>query len=250
MTTFRPPEHCPVTGRLLTEWYEHKEYTDEMLTQRVLDELGLDEVPTTGGRLVNDPELPEEVREIVYAFHHKRNSYKRRKWKHGMSDSEVAHRMNEATKLVNPDNFKFLDDEARARTGLEINPLWQMEVLYRSGLLPPKEQVALLAKLAEYTHSKAPSINQNTNINKAEDWLVELANDQYETVDRSVPERIQPVQRREAGSGPDWAVRRGKKDGERNALLEHQTAAFKALTEIEDYYIEEGFATEVPDDDS
>jgi hypothetical protein len=240
------PEVCPKTGRLMTEWYEYAELTEEQLDQKVLDELGLTEVPQ------GDPAsillMPPEFQEIWRAFHTRRSGFKRRKFVNNMSNVEVAARMNEATKIINPDNFKFLPQDVRERTGLEINPLWQMEVMVRAGILGAKDQLSALTTLAAYTHSKAATLSQNTNINlKPEDWLEEIAKDEYETVDDA--EIIQPKQRREKGAGVAYERVRARKDEGRQALIEYQAKELNKLTELEDYYIEEGLP-ELSDDDA
>ncbi len=242
------PHNCVTTGRTLTEWFENEELTDDQIEERVLSSMGLDEAPKSNG-LVRF-RMPPEALEVWDEYQAKKAHYKRRKWKNGMTMTEVAHRLNEATKMVNPDNFKFLPDDVRARTGLEINPLWQMEVLYRSALLPPKEQVQLLSQLAAYTHSKAPSLSHNTNVNIApEDWLLEISKDEYQTIDEAAPERVQPLQRREKGTSNRLEAKRLAKDTTRNDfILEAAAEAETLLTDLGDYYIGEGF-NEYPDEE-
>ena len=246
MASPQAPKICETTGRVLTEWFELEERSDADIERLVLEEMGLDEAPTTQGFPIGA--MPPEVARIYNEFQGRTSAYKRRAWKNGMSQQEVAQRMNEATKMINPDNFKFLPEDVRKRTGLEVNPLWAMECLYRSGLLPPKEQITLLTQLASYTHSKAPSLSHNTNVNlKPEDWLLEISKEEYQTVDEA--QVIQPLQRRENGSGGEYETRRLKRDTGRHAMIEHQVAEQEALlTELGDYYVPEGLP-EFPDAD-
>jgi hypothetical protein len=222
------PEMCIKTGRLLTEWFEYPEWTDEQLEQMALDHYGLQERPKGHAARVQetDPEKADLIRKINAFILARR----RRKWPNGMTGQEVQWRLNEATKMVSPDNFKFLDDTTRERTGLEINPLWMMECLIRSGTLTPKEQVAALKELAQYTHSKAPSISHSTTTHmKPEDWLLELAKEEYQVLgqDIPIPQPMQPVER---GMGKTFEKRREKRTAEAVAL---HGAASKGLLELE-----------------
>jgi hypothetical protein len=241
MTSPISPTTCQNTGRVLTEWYEAEELDDDQVKSKVIAEMGLDpnDLPWAGTMLM---QMPPEMEEVFREYTSKVTKFKRRKFRHGMSDTEVAARLNEATKLVDPDNYKFLPDDVRARTGLEINPLWAMEVLVRSGALPLKDQLSALKELAAYTHSKAPSLQHNTNVNlKPEDWLLEIAKDEYSVVDVARPERIQPLQKREKGEGKDYERRRIQKDAGRQALIEKQASAMDAImAELGDYDVEEG----------
>jgi hypothetical protein len=45
MTSPISPTTCPNTGRVLTEWYEIEELTDDQVKSKVIAEMGLD--PTT-----------------------------------------------------------------------------------------------------------------------------------------------------------------------------------------------------------
>ena len=210
MTSPITPQVCKNTGRVLTEWFEIPEYDDADLEELACAAFGVTPATRPKPSLVYKPEKGEEE-----AFHLSRmiNNFivhrKTRKWKHAMSQQEVQVRMDAATKMVDKDNFKFLNDSVRERTGLEVNPLWMMECLVRSGILSPKEQLNALGQLATFTHSKAPSITHATNTNmKPEDWLIELAKEHYETVDDA--EVIQPRQRNEYGSTPK-AVKESKR---------------------------------------
>lgn len=85
--------------------------------------------------------------------------------------------------MVSADNVKFLPPDVQDRTGLELNPLWMMEVLVRGGVLNAKDQVTALKTLADYTHSKAPSINHTAVATQsAEEWLKALAKEEYPEV--------------------------------------------------------------------
>lgn len=196
------PTQCKTTGRLLTEWFEYPEFTDEELKQMALARAGVESVAPGLKEAMKDPDTHEAFRKYTDFL----NSHKRRKWQHNMTKQEVAARMNEATKMIDPSNFKFLDDQTRERTGLEINPLWMMECLIRSGTLSPKEQIAALKELAQYTHSKAPNINHNTNITASEDWLLELSKAEYAVVDQNPS--FQPKQVREIGMGAEYEAKR------------------------------------------
>jgi hypothetical protein len=217
------PDMCLRTGRLLTEWFEHPEYTEDDIVALACREYGIEpeDRPKVGLHDIDHPQY--DLARKINLFIKKRSN---RKWKYGMSQQEVQHRMNEATKMVSPDNYKFLNDEARERTGLEVNPLWMMECLIRSGCLTPKEQITALKELAGYTHSKAPSINHTTTTEmKPEDWLLELAKDEYKEIDFKQP--MQPVER---GAGKHFEARREKRSADTNILLEHSN---KELAQIE-----------------
>ena len=226
------PRICETTGRVLTEWFEFPEYTEEQLHREACEEYGVDPdnppvVSTMHDGLTNDVLLMSKV-----------NSYKGRRkqtrWRGNMSQQEVQARMNEATKMIDLDNQKFLPDEVRERTGLEINPLWMMECLIRAGVLSPKDMMSGLKDLATYTHSKAPTISHSTQTKmNPEDWLVELAQEQYKTVDDAevLTERPQPVER---GSGPRFERSMKKKAAEVQALQDHADAELSALEELFD----------------
>lgn len=220
------PEMCRTTGRLLTEWFEYPVYTDDELKKKACEEYGitLEEYHSAADDLWSDKgQLIRKAQAFV-------SSRKKRKWKHNLSQQEVAMRMNEATKMVDPSNFKFLPDDVRERTGLEINPLWMMECLVRSGLLTPKEQVAALKELAQYTHSKAPNINHNTTTHlKPEDWLLELAKDEYKEI---TP--VQPMQPVERGAGKNFEKRKLNRIREVQSLINHGSEELAALESIVD----------------
>ena len=90
--------------------------------------------------------------------------------------------MNEASKMVSVENAKWLDKETQERTGLELNPLWMLEVLVRGAVLDTKTQVSALKTLAEYTHSKSPAI-QHALIQNSEQMLLELGKEEYGEVE-------------------------------------------------------------------
>jgi hypothetical protein len=233
--TFKPrePAVCPTTGRKLTEWFENERITDEIAEARVLEELGLDEHPMRGKPLA---EIDEEARHLSRIIGVKASSFKRRKWRHSMSKQEVAHRLDEASLMVSEENVKFLDADVQKRTGLELNPLWQMEVLVRSGVLSPKEQVQALTQLASYTHSKAPTMNFNANTNVSpEDWLLELAKTEYNQVE--LPE---PKEQTEPGLSRFYY---GRKEATARAMENLNTVqeAELAALEAEDLTFPEGF---------
>lgn len=233
MTTPIDPEMCVRTGRLLTEWFEYPEYTDEDYEKMACDHFGIDVKDRPRG---NPTQLPPEQDDLQRRINSFIAGKKRRRWRNGMSQQEVQYRMNEATKMVSPDNYKFLDDATRERTGLEVNPLWMMECLVRSGVLQPKEQVAALKELAQYTHSKAPSINHSTNVHvNSEDWLLELAKDEYKVLGEDIAMK-QPVQPVERGMGKTYAARREKRLAQAGALMDYsanELAEMEALIDAE-----------------
>lgn len=221
MTSPIDPEMCIKTGRLLTEWFEYPEWTDKQLEQMACDHYGIAVEDRPRGHAVHlqktDPDAADLARKINAFIAARR----RRTFPNGMTKQEVQYRLNEATKMVSPDNFKFLPDDVRERTGLEINPLWMMECLVRSGLLSPKEQVTALKELAQYTHSKAPSISHSTTMQlKPEDWLLELAKDEYQVLGQDIP-MPQPMQPLERGMHKEYEQRRAKRIAEKTALLAH-----------------------------
>jgi hypothetical protein len=236
MTSPIDPEMCIKTGRLLTEWFEYEELTDEELARRACEHVGITLEERPLGHAVHlqaiDPEKADLARRVNGFIAGRR----RRKWPNGMTKQEVQFRLNEATKMVSPDNFKFLPDDVRERTGLEINPLWMMECLVRSGTLSPKEQVVALKELAQYSHSKAPSISHNTNTNlKPEDWLLELAKDEYQVLgtDIEMPRPMQPVER---GMHRLADKKRATRMAEKTALLTHSQSELEALeAEFDDW---------------
>lgn len=190
------PEMCVTTGRLLTEWFEFPEYTDEQLEALACEANGItpEERPHVDFRKGHTSDA-HVLQANINAFISKR---KRVKFSHNMSNQEVQARMNEASKFVNPDNFKYLPDHVRERTGLEMNPLWLMEVMIRSGTLTAKEQISALKELAQYTHSKAASVSHVTTTEMSnEDWLLELAKEEYKVIGEDLPLRqpMQPVER-------------------------------------------------------
>lgn len=226
MTTPIDPELCKNTGRLLTEWFEYPEYTDEDLRAKAKEETGFDPERFKGKQIgEHDAETAYEMGRYNQFV----SSMKNRKWKNNMTKQEVAARMNEASKMIDPSNFKFLDDETRKRTGLEVNPLWMMECLYRSGSLTPKEQLQALKELAQYTHSKAPNINHNTNTTAPEEWLLELSKEDYELVDE-LPS-FQPRQLRERGAGRDYETRRAKRVELANTIQEYSAEEIGGMAE-------------------
>jgi hypothetical protein len=212
------PEVCLKTGRLLTEWFEFPEYTYEQIEKMACEKYGVAVEDRPMGHAVHlqktDPEAADLARKI--------NSFiaarKRVAYPNGMSKQEVQYRLNEATKMVSTDNFKFLNDDVRERTGLEINPLWMMECLIRSGTLSPKEQVAALKELAQYTHSKAPSINHTTTTQlNPEDWLLELAKEEYKVIGTDIP-MPQPKTPIEKGTHKWFEKNRAARIAEKDAL--------------------------------
>lgn len=221
------PEVCTTTGRLLTEWFEFPEYTDEQILAMACAEYGYTPENRPMSKGIGPPR--DELDEIARKINAFVSARKRTKWKHNMNMQEVQARMNEATKMVNPDNFKFLPDEVRERTGLEINPLWMMETLVRSGVLSPKEQIAALKDLATYTHSKAPTVNHNTNTEmKPEDWLLELSKEEYKVLEVG-KELKQPMTPIERGAGKRSAKRDRDRFHETQALNDFGSARLSAL---------------------
>lgn len=201
MVTPIDPQMCLHTGRILTEWFENPEYTDEDIKKQAM---------TLHPQVEGEPQCAFTQAKMMNFI----GAKKKAKWAGNMSKQEVAMRLNEASKIVSPDNAKFLDKETTERTGLELNPLWQMEVIVRSGVLGPKDQIAALKELAGFTHSKAPSLNKVENTNATpEDWLMELARDQYQTI--TVPKVFQA---REKGSSPESERNRLRRMAEVNAL--------------------------------
>lgn len=232
MRTPIPPERCNRTGRVLTEWFETPEFSVEDLKAQAEALYG--PAPNLQGKSAVDftPDETATIMKINNYVTNKRN----RKWVGAMSQQEVSFRMNEATKMVSPDNFKFLDNDVRQRTGLELNPLWMMECLYRSGILNPKDQITVLKELANYTHSKAPSINHSTVAAiSPEDWLLELAKGEYEVLGKEVPmpEPRQPV---EKGSSGKYLGQKRRREKDRALLAPLANEGWKELeAELEAY---------------
>lgn len=228
------PTMCKNTGRLLTEWFEHPELDNEEIERMACEKAGVSVEDRPKG-WVND--LPPDQKTLATKINAFIGARRKTQFAHGMTNIEFQHRLNEATKMVNPDNFKFLPDDVRERTGLEVNPLWLMECLVRSGTLSAKEQVGALKELAQYTHSKAPNISHNTNTEmQPEDWLYELAKEEYKTID---PEAVQPRQPIERGAGKRFESRFKKGAEEVQKLADYQNKELAALEaefeEMEDY---------------
>ncbi len=231
MTSPIDPEMCIKTGRLLTEWFEYPEYTDEMLERMACEKYGVDYESRPRGHAVHLQESDPEAADLIRKINAFKGARRRRVWPNGMTQQEVQYRLNEATKMVDPNNFKFLPDDVRDRTGLEINPLWMMECLVRSGLLSPKEQVAALKELAQYTHSKAPSISHNTTTHmKPEDWLLELAKDEYQVLGKDIP-MPQPMQPIERGMHKTFEKKQEDRRREKMMLLEHNNQEINKLVQ-------------------
>lgn len=98
---------------------------------------------------------------------------KKRKYAFGSKSlQEVQARLNQASRLtLQP---KWLDEATQERTGLELNPLWMLETLIRSGILSKKDQLVALGVLAEYAHSKALTVSL-TKVGTSEPLLSEIA---------------------------------------------------------------------------
>lgn len=131
------------------------------------------------------------------------------KFKGGMTKQEMQVRLDEASKAAEEalKNPKFLNTDLQARTGLEMNPLWMLEVLVRSGSLNPGQMVTALKTLADYTHSKAPSLNQSVNVQmKAEDYLLQLAEQDFPQISVEVVKKASP------GEGKRFEVELAKRE--------------------------------------
>ncbi len=216
------------TGRLLTEWFEAPEPpTDEELRQQGCEKYGVEEYPS-GSDLT--PEQRRVMNQINAFVTHRKN----RNWPGAYTKQEIQVRLNEASKFV--EHQKFLPAEVQERTGLQLNPLWMMETLVRSGVLTPKEQVGALKELASYTHSKAPSINHSTTTEmRPEDWLLELAKEEYQVVD------ITPKKEKAGpGSHPMYLSKKRAEAQRINNLQEFQKSELQAVeSEIADADFEE-----------
>jgi hypothetical protein len=172
------------TGRLITEWFEKP--APEAAPERSFTR------PEGFGTMTG-----ELVQQWI-AQGRKPGGLGNTKFHGSMSRQEVQVRLDEASKMVSVENVKFLPPDIQARTGLELNPLWMMECLVRSGSLNPNQMVNALRTLTEYTHSKAPSMSQNISLTgKAEDFLLKLAEEEYPQVE------VEPKKKRKApGTGP------------------------------------------------
>lgn len=188
------PRYDPKSDRTLTEWFESPDTpTKEEAVAEAIEALGLDGPPDR-----STPEGQEKWLEIGHYCTKRRGI----RYRDGMSKQEVAVRLNNAAKATTKQ--KYLPAEVQERTGLEMNPLWMLETLVRSGTLTPKEQIVALKELARYTHSAAPSISHSTNTQMTpEDWLKNLAEEEFKEID--APEdrafsRAAPGQGRRYGS--------------------------------------------------
>lgn len=98
-----------------------------------------------------------------------------------MTKQEMQVRLDEASKMINPENMKFLPPDMQQRTGLEMNPLWMLECMVRSGALAssPGQMVNALKTLADYTYSKAPSLNQSLIAHASAESLLDQLAEEY-----------------------------------------------------------------------
>lgn len=184
------------TGRLITEWFE-KPAPEPKPPKVHLEKSG------APGSIT--PELVQRWIEQGRPLGGQGNT----KFKGGMTKQEIQVRLDEASKAAEEaaKNPKFLSPELQARTGLEMNPLWMLEVLVRSGSLNQGQMVNALKTLAEYTYSKAPSLNQSVNVTmKAEDYLLQLANEEMPVV------QIEARPRAAAGQGSQNARAKAKRE--------------------------------------
>lgn len=222
------PEVDPKTGKLITEWFEHpEELTDEELRQVGVEKFGLSEYP-------EGPDLTPEQRQIQLQINAFVQSRKNRNWPSAYTKQEIQVRLNEAAKIATAQ--KFLPEEVTERTGLQLNPLWMMETLVRSGVLTPKEQVNALKELATYTHSKAPTINHSTTTHmKPEDWLLEIAQEEYQTIEVP-PKKVRVA----AGAGAKYLANQRIAKERMDNLQNFQSEEFSLLeAEVDDLDFEE-----------
>lgn len=196
----------------LTEWFEQPEQElsrEEYAYHKACRKMGVDRKP--------------KDKEQAAVFHQLYMAAISEKWitYNGMDKAELAVRLNEASKMVEPENQKFLPQDVQERTGLEMNPLWMMECMVRSGALRPQQQVAALKTLAEYTHSKTPSFSAHASAElSAEEWLKALAADQYEVVDVD----DEPVQRVERPKRADNVILHQKRGRPSKGVLAQREA--------------------------
>ncbi|MBB6253023.1 hypothetical protein [Nitrospirillum iridis] len=94
--------------------------------------------------------------------------------RNGSTRVETEQAMFDAAPLVQAS--KQLPADIQERTGLTINPLYEMELMVRADALGARERLQALKELAAYTHSRAPSIvDSKVEVKRAEDWLDQLA---------------------------------------------------------------------------
>jgi hypothetical protein len=197
MSTFHPRQPLvDRTGREITEWFQKP--APEPPKPKV-------KLERSAGPGKITPELTQKWIEQGRPLGGLGNT----RFKGGMTKQEMQVRLDEASKAAEEaaKNPKFLAPELQARTGLEMNPLWMLEVLVRSGSLNQGQMVNALKTLAEYTYSKAPNLNQSVNVTmKAEDFLLQLAEEDFPTVD------VQRVTRAPNGQGKNNAVEKAKRE--------------------------------------
>ena len=96
-----------------------------------------------------------------------------------------------------------------------------------------------LVRIDTYTHSKAPNISHTTTTQmKPEDWLIELAKEEYKVVDHETPLQ-QPMQRVEAGMGKQHQKRLEKRIIEQENLLSFSADEMSQMEEMIDAEWEE-----------
>ena len=239
--TYKPiePIECKHTGRTLTEWFEFPEFTDDEIRQMALVKAEL-EKPI--GKHVGNMTYEELQKNKIYVS--EINKHKRKKYRNGLTKVDVANRLNEASKMVDETNPKYLDKATQERTGLEINPLWQLEVLARSGTLTPKDQLAAWSKLAEHTHSKAATITKTETTLTMDQLLQDLAKKEYPVID------ITPASQKEIGSGEKYLLNhRARKAAQEKEIQEAEYDDFPndnfiAGIKNEEYSDDTDFGTE------
>jgi len=197
MSQFHPrPPQVDRTGRLITEWFEKPAPEPPK--------------PKPKFALAGAPgSITSELVHTWIAQGRPAGGLGKTKYKGGMTKQEMQVRLDEASKAAEEaaKNPKFLAPDLQARTGLEMNPLWMLEVLVRSGSLNQGQMVNALKTLAEYTYSKAPSLNQSVNVTmKAEDFLLQLAEEEMPTI------TVEKVHKKAPGQGSRTAVEKAKRE--------------------------------------
>lgn len=99
--------------------------------------------------------------------------------KMSLVEQEIVRRMEELEETL-PDGLimnPYLSADKQKELGITINPMYYLQKMFLSGIMTPKEQIAILTKLTDFTHQKTTQKTENI-ISRPEEFLELLANDE------------------------------------------------------------------------
>jgi hypothetical protein len=102
-------------------------------------------------------------------------------------EKEIIDRMAHLEELL-PDGLimdPFLPVEKQKELGIVINPLYHLQKLFLSGIMTPKEQIALLSKLTDFTHQKVAQKSE-VSVSRPEEFLEKIAFQDEKVIDGEV----------------------------------------------------------------